>query len=74
MQVRLGAVGPGAPSTTTAEIRALSPWTVSWSNVPDYVEPAAFHAMARALSAPADTVHYMHTMNWVRQWALQRVL
>eukprot|EP00798_Chlamydomonas_sp_ICE-L_P029351 gene29351-12437_t len=42
------------------EIRQLKPWTVSWSNVPDYVDTAAFHRMARQLSGAEDTVHYAH--------------
>eukprot|EP00798_Chlamydomonas_sp_ICE-L_P029353 gene29353-12439_t len=46
------------------EIRQLKPWTVSWSNVPDYVDTAAFHRMARQLSGAEDTVHYAHSMNW----------
>lgn len=41
---------------------------MSWSNVPDYIEPGAFHEVARALSRPGgeDTVHFMHSMNWVQ--------
>lgn len=46
------------------------PWTVSWSNVPDYIGPTpeAFHKLARAVSRPGgvDTVHFMHSMNWIR--------
>jgi hypothetical protein len=39
---------------------------MSWSNVPDYMHPDDFHAVARACSGTAETVHFMHTMNW---WA-----
>lgn len=48
-------------------IRSLRPWTMSWSNLPDYLAPRDFHAMARAVSGPggADTIHYMNTTNWV---------
>jgi hypothetical protein len=35
--------------------------------VPDYIHPRDFHRLARAVSAPdLDTVHMMHTMNWVQ--------
>jgi hypothetical protein len=43
-----------------SSIRALEPYTVSWSNVPDYMSPRDFHKLARAISAPEDTVHFMH--------------
>ncbi len=39
---------------------------MSWSNVPDYMHPDDFHAVARACSGTAETVHFMHSMNW---WA-----
>lgn len=49
-------------------IRSLRPWTMSWSNLPDYLDPRDFHTMARAVSGPGgkDTIHYMHSMNWVQ--------
>lgn len=65
LQVRLGTVEPLA-TTTLAAIRNLQPYTISWSNVPDYIAPAEFHKMARAVSANEDTVHFMHSMNWVK--------
>jgi hypothetical protein len=66
-QVRLAAVEPGAAATIAA-IRSLQPYTMSWSNVPDYIEPAAFHRLARAVSDEvAGTVHFMHSMNWVQE-------
>ena len=49
LQLRHAAVEPGAASTLAA-IRSLRPYTVSWSNVPDYIAPREFHAMARACS------------------------
>lgn len=63
-QVRLGAVTPSSRALHAA-IKALTPWTLSWSNVPDYYHPRDFHAMARACSADANTVHRSHSMNWV---------
>ncbi|MEW5312491.1 MAG: hypothetical protein WDW38_004122 [Sanguina aurantia] len=64
-RVHLGHVQP-SNTQLLARIRRLSPWTMSWSNVPDYLKPADFHEMARACSAPEDTIHYLHSMNWVR--------
>ncbi|MEW5302765.1 MAG: hypothetical protein WDW36_005513 [Sanguina aurantia] len=65
LEVHLGHVQP-SNTQLLARIRRLSPWTMSWSNVPDYLKPADFHEMARVCSAPADTIHYLHSMNWVR--------
>ena len=45
-------------------IASLLPYSMSWSNVLDYIEPSAFHCMARACSAPSGTVHYGYSMNW----------
>ena len=57
-----------SPSSTAemASISALKPFTMSWSNVSDYVSMRDFHAMARACSGPggADTIHYGYSMNW----------
>ncbi len=66
LQVNLAAVTP-SDRRLLARISSLSPWTISWSNVGDYLLPADFHRMARAASCPggADTVHTMHAMNWV---------
>ena len=64
-QVCLGTVDPSATATLSA-IRDLQPYTISWSNVPDYIATAEFHKMARAVSADEDTVHFMHSMNWVK--------
>jgi hypothetical protein len=46
------------------KIRSLEPYTISWSNVPDYMHPADFHRLAQAISAPSDTVHFMHRLVW----------
>jgi hypothetical protein len=59
LQVRLGVVVPGNADVIRS-IRSLEPYPVSWSNVPDYIPPADFHQLARAISAPEDTVHFMH--------------
>jgi hypothetical protein len=47
-----------------AEIASYKPWTMSWSNLPDYFKAADFHKMARACSIHGDTVHYSYSMNW----------
>ena len=46
------------------DIAASKPWTMSWSNVIDYVDHADFHRMARACSVHGDTVHFAYSMNW----------
>ncbi|CAE7567241.1 RPAP3, partial [Symbiodinium pilosum] len=43
------------------------PWTMSWSNVLDYMTPQHFHRLARACSASGDTVHYAYSMNWTAE-------
>lgn len=49
------------------------PYTMSWSNVPDYYHPKTFLEMARQCSALVDadnedaTVHGFYSMNWVQQ-------
>jgi hypothetical protein len=59
LQVRLGVVLPGKVDVITS-IRSLEPYTISWSNVPDFMPPTDFHKLAKAVSAPNETVHYMH--------------
>ena len=61
--MKLAAVTPDAKAVQ-AEIHTLQPYTMSWSNVCDYMHPADFHALARGCSAPKETVHYLHSMNW----------
>ena len=46
------------------EIAAANPWTMSWSNLPDYINYADFHRIARACSAQGDTIHFAYSMNW----------
>jgi len=46
------------------EIAARKPWTMSWSNVLDYIDYGDFHRMARACSVHGDTIHYGYSMNW----------
>ena len=46
-----------------ADIAALNPYTMSWSNICDYLKPAEFHAMARQCSGK-DTIHFGYSMNW----------
>lgn len=46
------------------DIAASKPWTMSWSNVIDYVDHAEFHRMARACSVHGNTVHFAYSMNW----------
>ena len=45
------------------KIKSLNPYTVDWSNVPDYLHREEFLAIAKEVSGE-DTVHYMHSMNW----------
>jgi hypothetical protein len=49
-----------------AQIRGLNPYTISWNNCLDYFTIDDFHQLARACSAPEDTVHYGYSMNWVQ--------
>ena len=63
VRLRLATLAPDSHALH-AEIRSLQPHTLNWSNVPDYLPPAMFHAIARACSAAKDTVHVMYTMNW----------
>jgi hypothetical protein len=46
------------------DIAASKPWSMSWSNVIDYVDHTEFHRMARACSVHGDTVHFAYSMNW----------
>jgi hypothetical protein len=46
-------------------IAAQAPWTISWSNVLNYINPAEFHRLARACSILGHTVHFGSSMNWV---------
>ncbi len=54
-QVHLRMVQPG-DTGAAATISALRPASISWSNIPDYYSPAAFHDLARACSTPTMTM------------------
>ena len=45
-------------------IAASKPWTMSWSNVIDYIDYSEFHRLARACSIHGDTLHFGYSMNW----------
>lgn len=47
-------------------IAANKSWTMSWSNVIDYIDYAEFHRLARACSIHGDTLHFRYSMNWVK--------
>lgn len=46
------------------EIACMCPWTMSWSNLVDYVDYESFHKMARYCSKHGDTIHFAYSMNW----------
>ena len=46
------------------EIANMKPWTMSWSNVLDYVDHHEFHQLARECSKHGDTIHFGYSMNW----------
>ena len=46
-------------------ITGARPWTMSWSNVLDYMSPSEFHRLARRCSVHGDTIHFGYSMNWV---------
>ncbi|KAL3942544.1 MAG: hypothetical protein SGBAC_003290 [Bacillariaceae sp.] len=48
----------------TDEIAATKPWTISWSNVLDYIDYPTFHKLARACSIHGDTLHFGYSMKW----------
>ena len=45
-------------------IASKKPRTMSWSNIPDYMDYEDFHAAARHCSVHADTMHFGYSMNW----------
>ena len=45
------------------DIAAMRPYTMSWSNICDYVDPRDFHKLARACSS-TDTMHFGYSMSW----------
>mmetsp|Transcript_5503 Transcript_5503/g.13790 ORF Transcript_5503/g.13790 Transcript_5503/m.13790 type:complete len:730 (-) Transcript_5503:1325-3514(-) len=46
------------------DIAAMKPWTMSWSNVLDYMGHREFHQMARRCSKHGNTLHFGYSMNW----------
>ena len=47
------------------KIRCMKPYTISWNNCLDYMTIKDFHRLAKACSAPEDTIHYGYSMNWI---------
>jgi hypothetical protein len=47
-------------------IAAAEPFFISWSNISDYIDPQAFHSIAKRMSGP-DTIHYLHSCNWTQR-------
>ena len=45
------------------EISSLNPYSISWSNVCDYMKPKDFHNLARKCSGK-NTTHFAYSMNW----------
>ena len=43
------------------------PYSMSWSNVVDYLPPASFHKVARLCSRAGDCMHYAYSMNWITE-------
>mmetsp|Transcript_31203 Transcript_31203/g.75319 ORF Transcript_31203/g.75319 Transcript_31203/m.75319 type:complete len:211 (-) Transcript_31203:196-828(-) len=46
------------------EIASMRPWSISWSNVLDYMGPKTFHKLARKLSVHGNVIHFGYSMNW----------
>lgn len=44
--------------------KELQPYSMSWSNVCDYINPKDFHKLARRCSTGNETIHYGYSMNW----------
>jgi hypothetical protein len=47
------------------EIASCQPSLVSWSNVPDHINPPNFFQIAREISTPR-TIHQFYSMNWLQ--------
>lgn len=52
------------------QIRDLTPWTMSWSNVPDYFSAAEFHALARCVGH--DSYKKVH-VEWEKMSTFSRI-
>lgn len=53
-----------AVEDAVTEIAGLRPWSMSWSNVLDYIGAREFHHIARSCSVHGDTLHFGYSMNW----------
>eukprot|EP01080_Neovahlkampfia_damariscottae_P004651 gene4651-8224_t len=47
------------------EIKNLNPYTMTWSNVPDYLNPRDFFTIAKKCSS-RETIHLFWSMNWIQ--------
>ena len=65
MSFELNEVTP-ANKELLSRIKRMDPYTIDWSNLPDYFSKEQFIAMARETSG-AETVHNMHFMNWTNR-------
>lgn len=45
-------------------VASKRPWTMSWSNISDYMLYDKFHDLARSCSRHEDTIHFGYSMNW----------
>lgn len=50
-----------------SKIANLQPYTMSWSNVIDYLKPTVFHEIARRCSPHGDCIHMAYSMNWSQE-------
>jgi hypothetical protein len=50
--------------TIIDEIASKRAWTMSWSNIIDYIDHSKFHQMARECSKYSNTIHFGYSMNW----------
>lgn len=62
VELRFAELRPGCAEV--ARVAALRPWTMSWSNVPDFFDRSDFHRLARACSRHGGTVHSAYSMSW----------
>jgi hypothetical protein len=49
------------------EVATAKPFTMSWSNIVDYLDYQEFHDVARACSIHGDTIHFGYSMNWTTE-------
>lgn len=49
------------------EVATFEPWTMSWSNIADYLDYQEFHDVARACSIHGGTIHFGYSMNWTTE-------